>query len=300
MKQKNLSYLERITQIVTPLSKNEELQIIGGTKGDVDDPYTFDEFNSYDPALWPGGYVEGLGNVLPTVIVDGDGGSSEENESSDSDESDFDESETSFDSEFSESESSSSSSSSSGDSLPGGSPGSNSSPSQPYTTGTKKTLSPSDFVGYDENDKNGCLRRCDEMLKKTNTSRAVPHAFYIMTGFTSTGRADKASVSAQLGIDYINSELMNNHSVIVGVDKRDGHSSNGIGDMAADHYIIIIGRDQMHVNGYTYYRYYFFDPATKYESKGASSSNILTVQNGMLKGKFGDYDYTVTNIRKNR
>ncbi len=298
---RKIEFLEKETSSLSlvRLDEKEEIHFIGGEKGDEDDPYTFDEFNSYDPASWPGGYVEGLGNVLPTVIVDGDHASSEEEEESDSDESESEDSEMFSESESSESESSPSSSWAGGGS--GNSSGNgNSNQDQPYTTGTKKVLSTKDFVGYDINDKEGCLRRCDEMLIKTNTSRAVPNAYYIMSSFTTTGRADKASISSQLGIDYINSELLNNHGIIVGVDKRDKHSYNGVGDMAADHYIIIIGRDQMHVNGQSYYRYYFFDPATAHSERGASSSNILTVQNGLLKGKFGNYNYVVTNVRKNK
>lgn len=40
--------------------------------------------------------------------------------------------------------------------------------------------------------------------------------------------------------------------------------------------------------------------ATAYSERGASSSNILTVQNELLKGKFGNYNYVVTNVRKNK
>lgn len=57
-------------------------------KGSINNPYTQEEFESFEDGTWPGGWVEGMGYVIPQVNIDGSRGSSSDPYSSGSDPSD--------------------------------------------------------------------------------------------------------------------------------------------------------------------------------------------------------------------
>ncbi len=81
-------------------------------------------------------------------------------------------------------------------------------------------LSPSDFKGYRSDDKQGCLRRCEEMLKKANCS--LSGGEIAMTKSNSLGRATEPTTSFSEGCSYIDAQLAMEHPVVVSVDYRNG------------------------------------------------------------------------------
>ena len=293
------------------LLTNSELEFYkGGAKGDADSPYTFEEFNSFSTKDWKGGWVEGLGYVSTYTEISPSNGSSSLASSGSIGYSDSWSSESGSD--YSGSNGSDSNSSNNDIYVDGGGGsgyGTSRTDNTPYSDGEINNLSRDNFKGYLASYPDGCLDRCKEMLVKTNAvlSTSSDRAI-MMTNNKADGTVDSASVSSQIGIDYLNSEILKGHGVIVGVDYKGGHSSNGVGDTAADHYVIIVGRDTNHVNGHSYYRYYFFDPATSNKDYGTSRNNFFYVKDGLLKGTFTHMtkkglrtdSYTVTNMRNNK
>lgn len=57
-------------------------------KGSINNPYTQEEFESFEDGTWPGGWVEGMGYVIPQVNINGSRSSSSDPYSSGSDPSD--------------------------------------------------------------------------------------------------------------------------------------------------------------------------------------------------------------------
>ena len=167
-------------------------------------------------------------------------------------------------------------------------------------------LTPKDFSPYLETDPVGCMRRCDEMLAKTKTKRGNG-TIKMTENNSNTGRPKSPASGWESGISYIESEISKGHGIIVGVDYKKSHSANSVNDSAADHYIIIMGRDTQHYNGSSTERYYFYDPRTQYVNLGTQQSNILKLnEDNMLKGIFykdttktDSLEYTVTHIRIN-
>lgn len=168
-------------------------------------------------------------------------------------------------------------------------------------TVTYSTLTPEQFKGYQKNDSDGCLRRCDEMLREAGVSRSGQQIK--MTNQTGDGRAGSATSQSQSGIDAINSSLANGKPIVVCVDYRNGTSS---GDQQGDHFIVITGSTTItNSDGSSTTTYNFYDPATGNQNYGTSSNNTLTVNDGKLTGSFEKTNgrtnnYTVTSVRTNK
>ncbi len=157
-------------------------------------------------------------------------------------------------------------------------------------------LSPSDFKGYRSDDKQGCLRRCEEMLKKANCS--LSGGEIAMTKSNSLGRATEPTTSFSEGCSYIDAQLAMEHPVVVSVDYRNGTTmGKNRQDQAGDHFVIIVG-------GGKSVGYHYYDPATASQERGTSSSNKFTIQNGLLKSTTSctgkPHEYILTGVRKNK
>jgi RHS repeat-associated protein len=111
---------------------------------------------------------------------------------------------------------------------------------------------------------------------------------------TSTGNTNAA-------VSYIDSQIDQGRSVAVGVDYKQGSPNN---DNITDHWVAISARVTNVRTGATSYR--FYDPGTSHSTKGTHSSNIFSLQNGMLKGTTyykkdsSNPNYIVTQVRKNK
>lgn len=265
-------------------------------KGSFENPYTRKE---YDDIInsgedWPGGYVSGLGYVAGDTVIIGSYFSEDSWE-----DSSYSDPWPSSDPGSGSSQGTSGGGGSQGNS--GGS-GQGSSSSGGHTSGndqaggTSDVLKPKDFSGYRKDDKAGCLRRCQEMLKKSNCE--LSGAEIAIMKYDQNGRATIATSRYSEGISYIDNQLKAGHPVIVGVDYKSGHSTgDGRADQAADHFVIIVG-------GNLSSGYHYFDPATASQERGTSSSNKFTEQGGMLKSTTNctgtTHEYTLTSVRKNK
>jgi len=100
------------------------------------------------------------------------------------------------------------------------------------------------------------------------------------------------------GIDYLDSQINQGKSVLVGVDHSYGNERNG---GTTDHYVAISSRTTNLKTG-NVSSYGFFDPGTSRPAHGRSglfsvnSNNLLTGSGKMKNSPM----YTVTHIRRNR
>lgn len=159
----------------------------------------------------------------------------------------------------------------------------------------------SKFVEYDHSN---CLDLSIAQIGKLGYKISEYYALgqTFVTYKESTG-VDKNA--AKDGVSYLISALQRGIPVIAGVDHTPGPSP-GNPDNTTDHFVVIVGMGT-DANG-KYFR--FFDNATNYPSKGASSSNKLYYNetSGIIKGQTSvTYTngtslplYTVTQIRKSK
>lgn len=275
-------------------------------KGSINNPYTQEEFESFEDGTWPGGWVEGMGYVTAQVNINGSKSSSSDPYSSGSDSSDP------WGSNPSDPWASDGSNpngnnpggggggNTGGTGRPGTSGGTGNSSGGTTTSGNnsvKDVLSPSQFRPYQDNDKSGCFRRCQEMLAFANCK--VSDGEIAMTNYDANGRATTPTANVKKGMDYIDGQLRIGHPVIVSVDYKDGTSmGSSRNDQAGDHFVIIVGGSSS--NGYHYY-----DPGKKDVGKGTSKDNMLINKGNRLIdteipiGEKGDF-YVLTGIRTNK
>lgn len=174
--------------------------------------------------------------------------------------------------------------------------GGSSSGSGSGSKGVSDVMSPSDFKGFRNDDPKGCLRRCEEMLKKANCS--LSGGEIAMTKSNSQGRATVPTSSFSEGCSYIDVQLAMGHPVVVSVDYKFG-TTMGVDrqDQAGDHFVVIVG-------GGKSVGYHYYDPATASQERGTSSSNKFTMQDGLLKSTTSctgtTHEYTLTGVRKNK
>lgn len=163
------------------------------------------------------------------------------------------------------------------------------------------TLTPDQFKPFRYDDRAGCLRRCDEMLREAGVRRSGEQI--LMTNRRGNGRTGAPSNHAQKGIDAINSSLAAGNPIVVCVDYMDGTRS---GDKQGDHFIVITGSTTVtKPDGNSVTTYNFYDPATIDPDYGASSDNTLMLNKGKLTGSFkkksgGINKYVVTSVRPNK
>lgn len=278
------------------------------SKGSYENPYTRKEYDDImnSDEHWPGGYVDSLGYVAEDTVITDSWLSSD---------SWFDSwEEGSYSDPWADSSSEDNSGSSQGTGGNSGNHGNSGGGSQGnmggsqggtgggHTSGTGQgggtsdVLNSTDFSGYRNDDTAGCLRRCQEMLAKSNCE--LSGAEIAIMKYDQNGRATIATSQYSEGISYIDNQLKAGHPVIVGVDYKKGHSTgDGRADQAADHFVIIVG-------GNLSSGYHYFDPATASQERGTSSSNKFTEQGGVLKSTTNctgkTHEYTLTSVRKNK
>lgn len=101
---------------------------------------------------------------------------------------------------------------------------------------------------------------------------------------------------AELGVKYIDQQLLAGKPVMIGVD--DGRVEVYNDDATTEHYVVIVAK--VVKEGKVYYRY--FDPATRWGSKGYSENNLLLLgADYSLAGKSysGEKDYRLAQVRQN-
>ena len=101
---------------------------------------------------------------------------------------------------------------------------------------------------------------------------------------------------AELGVKYIDKQLIAGKPVMIGVD--DGRIEVYNDDATTEHFIVIVGK--VVKEGKVYYRY--FDPATRWGQKGYSADNLLLLgADFSLGGKSysGEKDYRLAQVRQN-
>lgn len=269
---------------VSPMSSSS------GPKGSSTNPYTEEEYEEMlDAGTWQGGYVEGKGYCMKQPVVTAsypDSGSS----SSSDDSWPSDDSEDKNDHNPTTPPTPPTGGGGGGSSPSGGGIGGGS------TTNTPDVLPKSAFRGYLDTDPAGCLRRCREMLAFANCQ--LSGSEIAMTHFDSNGRATTATDKFINGLNYIDGQLKLKKPVIVAVDYKEKTSMGSTRqDQAGDHFVIIVGGNQN-------IGYHYFDPATKYKTRGTSSANKFTREGDLMKSTNTctgtTHYYTLTSIRKNK
>jgi len=102
--------------------------------------------------------------------------------------------------------------------------------------------------------------------------------------------------TAKQGADYIDAQLEEGNPVMVGVNHT---LSKGQSDgEAADHFVVITGRETDEEGGVSYT---FYEVGTKHTSKGKSKENSLkrNADDSLSGTNFRNKNFTVTDIRKN-
>lgn len=158
-------------------------------------------------------------------------------------------------------------------------------------------LGVNDFAPYKGSDRQGCKRRCVEMLNASGEE--LSGELIKMTINGEDGTPKNPSKNFQMGIDVINSTLDSGVPIILNVDHSIGNASSA--DGAGDHFIIVVGKSV--IDGKTYY--HFYDPATSDLKRGTANRNVLQIKDGYLTGDFltgrGKVKrYKVTSVRLNK
>ncbi len=153
------------------------------------------------------------------------------------------------------------------------------------------------FSPFRNNDRQGCKRRCIEMLQASGGELSGKRID--MTINDGNGRPVASSYNFKQGIDAIDSSLDKGKPIILNVDYKEGNASSA--DKAGDHFIIVVGKTV--IDNLTYY--HFYDPATSDVKRGTANRNVLYVKDGYLLGNFLKYDgsvnkYKVTSVRLNK
>ncbi|MEQ8580623.1 MAG: DUF6443 domain-containing protein [Marinoscillum sp.] len=180
------------------------------------------------------------------------------------------------------------------------------------STMEEHVLDEGDFVTdqvYDENGKRTlqCFDASSQMVAKSSAEAlkgGTPGPWF--SGIqVSTEKATEKGYSiekhgdANNAMSYLDSEIDNGKSVLIGIDYKKGQSSK-TGDGVTDHWVAISSRITNLSTGSKSYR--FYDPGTKWSSKGtASSNNFVKNSSGFFTSKnYSGKVYTLTQVRKNK
>lgn len=253
--------VQELDKFFEPFTSNEQTAIMGGGTGSISDPYSMEQYQSMGDNFISGWVLDGIDGPsyydMPYACL--------------------------LDSFYSSSN------------YEGSSIYENSNYYNSYVYGNSdeyvSVLEENGFSGFDPNDRQGCFRRCLEMLSFAGCSLSNNRITMVENN---NGTAGVATVFFSDGISAIDNSLNNGNPIIVGVD--DG-SSNSYNEGLTDHFIIITGYT---INDSGIKEYSFFDPRTSNVNKG-TRGNALSVINGKLVGSFqnGTINYTVTQVRIN-
>jgi hypothetical protein len=173
---------------------------------------------------------------------------------------------------------------------------------------TEYVLSTKDFSSQMKADGSGkkdgiegdCGYQSKEMSKESGASPMDNMTNGVSTGEESGTSNENykvvATKDAQKGIDYIDSQINQGKSAVVGVDREYGNTRNG---GTTDHFVSISSRTTNLVTGSKTYN--FFDPGTRFKASGTNKDNTFSVKAGLLVGKtfYSGKTYTVSHVRYN-
>jgi RHS repeat-associated protein len=167
-------------------------------------------------------------------------------------------------------------------------------------------LDPEDWETDQKNDANGkkvqCFTASKHMADKSGSETlGGGKASSIVTG-EEVNEKDKHSVKSTgkkaEAQNYIDDQIDNGNSVVLGVDYKTGSPNN---DDITDHFVAVSSRVTNLNTGKKSYR--FYDPGTSHKSKGTHSTNVMSFNSaGLLTGKtnYSGKTYTVSQVRKNK
>lgn len=160
----------------------------------------------------------------------------------------------------------------------------------------------SKFIGYDKNDKPGCLRRCLDMLGyRNNRIGAIRNIQMVTKG--DNGRAGEHTAEYQEGLNLINTLLAQKRPVVVGIDYSTGRTGETINEGITDHFVVIVSKETRLIDGKETEVYRYYDPITKHADLGTHKDNYLYLKDNKLIGVYKYHpsrplDYTVTQVRE--
>ena len=166
---------------------------------------------------------------------------------------------------------------------------------------TETVLTEDDWSTQQNREGVDCWDASAEMVEESGATPLEGRSNGIETGTesgTSTNYTVNATDNAQSGNDYIDSQINQGKSVLVGVDYAFGKNRNG---GTTDHFVAVASRTTNLQTGAKSYS--FYEPGTQWKNKGTHSSNVFTTNNvGLLQGttNYSGNTYTVTHVRKNQ
>lgn len=141
-----------------------------------------------------------------------------------------------------------------------------------------------------------CFDAAAVMVKKKGGSLAMDVPDRLPTLLQQNNQTRLLNKQAELGVKYIDEQLLAGKPVMIGVDKGGFGLDNA--DQTTDHFVVIVAK--VIKDGKIYYRY--FDPGTHWGSKGYSEDNLLLIGTDYsLTGKSydGSHDYRMSQARQN-
>ena len=141
-----------------------------------------------------------------------------------------------------------------------------------------------------------CWDAAQAMVKQAGGQLTHEVSSRLPTLLQQNGEARVLGKQAELGVKYIDKQLLAGKPTMLGVDNGAVESYNA--DKTTEHFIVIVGK--IVENGEVYYRY--FDPGTHYGLKGYSENNRLHLGTDyLLSGKdySGTRDYRMSQVRQN-
>jgi hypothetical protein len=176
-------------------------------------------------------------------------------------------------------------------------------------TYTQNEVTSMTFIGAEKsswetqtaNKESNCYKASCQMLNNEGVQTAGRSNEVLVTSLGENGRAGNPTSNAQYGFNIIDNALEQGNPIIVGVDYKSG-SPNA--DGMTDHFIVISSKTETLDHGrVTSTTYNYLDPRTKYQDRGTSPENKLTIQNNKMVGTYkqgeDNLNYTVTTVRPN-
>lgn len=141
-----------------------------------------------------------------------------------------------------------------------------------------------------------CFDAAEVMVRKKGGSLAMDVPDRLPTLLQQNNQTRLLNKQAELGVKYIDEQLLAGKPVMIGVDKGSFGLDNA--DQTTDHFVVIVAK--VIKDGKVYYRY--FDPGTRWGSKGYNENNLLLIGTDYsLTGKSydGTKDYRMSQARQN-
>lgn len=169
-------------------------------------------------------------------------------------------------------------------------------PSDKAKNGSGRGLREDEKAYAGKNNNVCCWDAAQAMVKQKGGSLKHEVSSRIPTLLQQDGATNVLNGQAQLGVKYIDKELLSGRPVMIGVD--DGRVAAYNADATTEHFIVIVGK--VADGGQVSYLYY--DPGTRWGSKGYSGNNQMALgDDSSLSGKSysGTKDYRMSQVRQN-